>query len=185
METQAITKDLKAILSQRNSLLAIALLMLVSNLLLSLKVFTNKKETIIMPFLDEEIRFHSKPDRAYISMMTDLFVNQLLDISPSTIQGKKTQVLKYTDVGSFNNINGYYNDLKEHHSKFNLSTYFTIKSKEIDQASLTVLIKGVLTSKFGKEGFEEREKEYLLKFTRKGNILLLREMKEIKKEEEK
>lgn len=181
MDTGLLALNLQTAIRQRNSLLVIAALFLVSNLLLAFKVFNSKKEVVIMPYIEKEVSIGNRPSESYMAMMSDIYLNDLLNLSPGNIQFKRSRILKHTCGKSWNELNNYFQKLQEQYTKYNISTYFTVKTLDIDSKNLKASVKGILNSNFGTKGREEKEASYLLEYTFKGGILMLSKFVEVPK----
>jgi hypothetical protein len=77
-------------------------------------------------------------------------------------------------------LQSYFADKEDEHKKFGLSTFFAPKQMQVDSKNLQVVIEGVLTSTFGKRGFEQNTLKYLLSFDYIGGHLKLKEFTQVK-----
>jgi hypothetical protein len=114
--------------------------------------------------------------------MTMVFLNTLLDLSPADILHKRDWVLKYTsnsDSGFAKRINEYFADAADKYQTFDLVTYFTVKNMEIDESRGEVIAHGILTSRYGKHGFESTPTSYRLSFEFSGGYLRLKEFEAV------
>lgn len=171
----------KRIRVQRNFFLCLVILLIGSNLLFAWKMVTTSREIVVIPYeRGGSFAMGQKPDESYVATMTDTMLNDLLNFSPSTVLLKKQNLLKHVDSSAWANMEAYFSATAEQFQKLNLSTYFTRKSMAIDMDKLSVLVNGVLTVKYGKGGFEETEKLYLLGFVFDHGKLLLKSFEEVK-----
>ena len=74
---------------------------------------------------------------------------------------------------------------EEEHKKFQLSTFFAPKKIQVDSKNLQVGIDGLLTSTFGKRGFEQKSVKYLLSFDFVAGHLKLKEFVQLVDKDEK
>ena len=177
-----IFKVNKEKLQQRNLLLLLCLVLLASNLVLALKIFTSSREIVIVPFARNEFVIGGKVDEGYLSEMSDLFLGNLLNLTVNNIPLKKRNLLKYVTPGSWRNMDLYFSDLLEKYKGFNLATFFVRKTLKVDPKTLEVIAKGILTLRYGSSGIKEEERCYRLTFEFSYGKLLLAGFKEIKEE---
>ena len=186
MEHAYSLAKLKTIVRQRNWGLSIAGTMLLANLLLSVSYITKQREVIMVPGIVQEYRIiGNKVSSSYLEEMSHMFLSSLLDLTPENVAYKKELVLKYTLAGSVQTINKYFAEAQAQHEQFKFSTYFSVKHLEIFPEKMEVIASGILSSRFGRQGGEEKEAEYLLKYQMKGGVLRLKSFVLINKEEEK
>ena len=77
-------------------------------------------------------------------------------------------------------MQNYFASKEEEHKKFGLSTFFAPKRMLVDTKNLQVIIEGLLTSTFGKRGFEQNNVKYLLIFDYVAGHLKLKEFTQVK-----
>jgi len=160
--------------------------MLAANLMLALGIITNRHEIIMVPGIAQEYRIsRNKVSSSYLEEMSHMFLSGLLDLTPENIKYKKDLVLKYTIGTSVASISKYFAEAQEQHEKFQFSTYYSVKSMEIDPEKMLVKSSGILNSRFGRNGYEEKQLQYLLKYEMQGGILRLKNFTLVDEEAEK
>ena len=184
MEAQFVVLGYKRMYRQRNCLLGCVLFLLLANVGLSLTVFVQKKDLIVVPYATGSFEIGAKPDESYVAQMVDLHLNDLLNISPSNVEQKKARILKYTDSGSWGNINRYFDDLTTTFLKFEVTTSFVAKNIEMNLGDLSVLVRGTFIAKWGAEGNKEEEKTYLFRYKWQYGVLLLQEFLSVEPNQE-
>lgn len=181
MELKVEAINLDKVTKQRNLFLCFALLLGLSNLMLSFKLSNMEERIIMVPGIREEMSIvGSSVSESYLEESALLFLSCLLDLTPDIIEHKRDLVLKYTshsDPKWIANIKEYFNSAIEQHKKFKLSTYFTPKRMSIDTKNMQVVAHGILNSSFGKAGYESKQIGYLLEFELVGGHLKLRQFK--------
>jgi len=177
---------------QRNLFLALTILLGVISTALSLKIMTHEERIIMVPPLTSEVMISNrKVSSGYLEQMTMVFLNSLLDLSAADVMHKRDMILKYTsnsEVGFARKINRYFADALEKYQNFDLVTYFTVKNMEINEENGEVIAHGILTSRYGKHGFESVPTSYHLSFEFSGGFLRLKEFNQVirdKKEDKK
>jgi type IV conjugative transfer system protein TraE len=171
------------ITKQRNLFLMLTILLAIISCALSIKILAQEERIIMVPPLTSEIMISNrKVSSSYLEQMSMVFLNSLLDLSATDVLHKRDIILKYTsnsDLSFSKKINEYFADAAEKYKNFDLVTYFTIKNMEIDEGSGEVIAHGILTSRYGKHGFESVPTSYRLSFEFSGGYLRLKEFKAV------
>lgn len=177
-----------AITRQRNFFAGCLALVACANFLLSIKLASVSERIIMVPGITKELIVESNSvSGSYLEETALLFISALLDLTPTTASIKKDIILKHTSKRSpesLKSLQNYFADAINNHKKFQLSTFFGPKKLHVDSKKLQVIVEGVLTSTFGKRGFEEREARYKLSFDYVGGYLQLKEFIELKAKKE-
>ncbi|MFU7500779.1 MAG: TraE/TraK family type IV conjugative transfer system protein [Candidatus Tisiphia sp.] len=177
------------ITKQRNLFLLLTILLTVTSFALSLKILMQEERIIIVPPLTSEVMISNrKVSSSYLEQMTMVFLNSLLDLSSIDVLHKRDMILKYTSNShpSFSKrINEYFADSAEKYKNFDLVTYFTVKNMEIDETKGEVIAHGILTSRYGKRGFESTPTSYRLSFEFSGGYLRLKEFNQVVEDKDK
>ncbi|OZG32420.1 TraE/TraK family type IV conjugative transfer system protein [Rickettsia endosymbiont of Culicoides newsteadi] len=177
------------ITKQRNLFLLLTILLAVTSSALSLKILMQEERIIIVPPLTSEVMISNrKVSSSYLEQMTMVFLNSLLDLSSIDVLHKRDMILKYTSNShpSFSKrINEYFADSAEKYKNFDLVTYFTVKNMEIDETKGEVIAHGILTSRYGKRGFESTPTSYRLSFEFSGGYLRLKEFNQVVDDKDK
>ena len=124
---------------------------------------------------------------SYLEETALLFISALLDLTPTTAEAKKDIILKHVSKrseGSMQSLQENFAVAIENHKKLQLSSYIAPKKLRVDAKKLQVIVDGILTSTFGKRGFEEREVKYRLAFDYVGRHLQLKEFTLLKAKKE-
>ena len=186
MNISVAVKGGERIIKQRNLFLALTIALTFSSLALSLKIITMEERIIMVPPLTSEIVISNKRvSGGYLEQMSMVFLNSLLDLSGADVLHKRDIILKYTsnsNSGFAKKINEYFADAATKYKNFDLVTYFTVKNMEIDEAENAVIAHGILTSRYGKHGFEQIPTSYRLSFEFGGGYLRLKEFNRIVEE---
>jgi type IV conjugative transfer system protein TraE len=176
------------ITKQRNLFLALTILLSMSTSALSIKTLIQEERIIMVPPLTSEVMVSNKKvSSSYFEQMTMVFLNTLLDLSSADILHKRDWVLKYTSNSNSSfakKLNEYFVDAAEKYQTFDLVTYFTVKNMEINETSGEVVAHGILTSRYGKHGFESTPTSYRLSFEFSGGYLRLKEFEAVVKDNE-
>jgi type IV conjugative transfer system protein TraE len=177
------------ITKQRNLFLLLTILLAVTASALSLKILMQEERIIMIPPLTSEVMISNrKVSSSYLEQMTMVFLNSLLDLSAMDVLHKRDVILKYTSnsqPGFVKRINEYFADSAEKYKNFDLVTYFTVKNMEIDEGKGEVIAHGILTSRYGKHGFESTPTSYRLSFEFSGGYLRLKEFNQLVDDQDK
>lgn len=187
MELKLAAVSLEKVLRQRNLFLCVAGMMLISNFLLSVKLYRSEEIVTAIPGLTRTISIsESGVSEGYLEEWSLLYLSALLDLSPETVEHKRDMILKHSSASNkkhLQNIKEYFANSIEEHRKFGIITYFTPKNLTIDTKNLKVIARGVLTSNFGKRAAPREEVvSYLISFDQVGRIIKLREFYKIQEE---
>lgn len=172
-----------AITRQRNFFAGCMLLMIISNFLLMIKLSSTSEKIIMVPGITRDLAVEgSRVSQSYLEETALLFASALLDLTLDTIDFKKNVILKHASnrsQQSLKSLQDYFALKEEEHKKFGLSTFFAPKQMQVDSKNLQVLMEGMLTSTFGKRGFEQESVKYLLSFDYIGGHLKLKEFTKV------
>ena len=173
-----------SIMRQRNFFAGCTLLAVIANFLLVVKISSTTERIIMVPGITKDLAVEgSVVSQSYLEETALLFVSALLDLTADTISLKKNIILKHASAGSeqsLKSLQSYFANKEDEHKKFGLSTFFAPKQMQVDSKNLQVVIEGVLTSTFGKRGFEQNTLKYLLSFDYVGGHLKLKEFTQVK-----
>jgi len=162
MNVLAVNKSNQALYLQRNALLILVVILLFSNVVLSIVAFSKQDKTIIVPALMEEVSVTGKDifSESYTEQMTLFFIPLLLDLTPSNIQYKSKVLLKYADSDSYHRFVKYFKDVGAKCKKYNLVTKFDVSSMKILDSGKRVEVKGLLSSVFGENSRKQEQVVY-------------------------
>jgi type IV conjugative transfer system protein TraE len=173
-----------SIIRQRNFFAGCTLLAVISNFLLVAKISSTTERIIMVPGITKDLAVEgSIVSQSYLEETALLFASALLDLTADTISLKKNIILKNASTRSeqsLKSLQSYFATKEDEHKKFGLSTFFAPKQIQVDTKNLQVVIEGLLTSTFGKRGFEHNTLKYLLSFDYVGGHLKLKEFTQVK-----
>ena len=189
MNLRVAMQGVDRITRQRNLFLVLTVALSITSSALSLKILAQEERVIMVPPLSNDVTISNrKVSSGYLEQMTMVFLNSLLDLSASDVLHKRDMILKFTsnsDPSFSKKINEYFADSLEKYKNFDLVTYFTVKNMEIDEAKGEVIARGILTSRYGKHGFESNPTSYRLSFEFSGGYLRLKEFNRIVEDKDK
>lgn len=180
---------LESVKRQRNLFLVVLLVSIVSNALLSLKIFSQNERVIMVPGISQEMRVDTdRVSKSYLEESALQYLSMLLDLSPSTLEHKKEIVLRNVSGSSKVGIEGlrrYFNSVENEYKKLDLRTYFTPRFLEVSEKEMAVVATGTLSRIFGKSGYDSSEESYLIRFDVLGGRLKVKEFVHIVEEKKK
>jgi type IV conjugative transfer system protein TraE len=174
---------------QRNFFAGCLSLALISSFLLSAKLSLTREKIIMVPGISKDMSIDGNDvSISYLEETSLLFISALLDLTPTTVSAKRDIILKHASKrspASLKSLQEYFAVSELEYKKFQLSTFFAPKALHVDPKALQVIVDGVLSTTFGKRGFEEKIVQYKLSFDYVGGHLQLKEFVELKKIDEK
>jgi len=173
-----------AIIRQRNFFAGSLGLCIITVFLLAAKISASDERVIMVPGIAKEMVVEgNKVSSNYLEETSLLFISALLDLTPTTVEAKREMILKHASKRSpesLKSLQNYFAEKIDNHKKFKLSSFFAPKKLHINSKAMQVIVEGVLSSTFGKRGFEERSVKYRLSFDYVGGHLQLKEFVELK-----
>lgn len=189
MNIQIALSSVEKLVKQRNLFLLLTISLAIISSCLSLKLVSQEERIIILPPISSEVMISNKRvSSSYLEQMTLVFLNNLLDLSTADILYKRDMILKYTshsDAGFVKELTEYFASNASKYKDFDLVTYFTVKNMEIKEQENSVIANGILTSRYGKRGYETKAASYYLSYEYSGGYLRLKEFKQVVEEEQK
>ena len=176
MNIVKISKDNQRLYIQRNILLLVVVVLLISNVFLSIWIFGKKEKLVIIPAIKEEVEIRSGKERfseSYIEQMTIFFIELLLDLTPENIKYKSQILLKHVVPENYHSIAKHYKEEEERHKRYRLATKFDMVGMKILEGGERVEIEGVLSSRFGEESMKQKQVKYEVKYKKGVGRLLL------------
>jgi len=188
MQEKILSDQAKMLAKQRGLFLILTLMLSFICCGLTLKLITTRDKTILVPGLAQEVWLgQGKVSEGYIEEVSLMYLSMLLDLNKDVVGYKEALISKYISHSStkyMKEIRQYFSHVKEQYKQFGLSTYFAVKSLEVNSSDNSVIAKGVLTTKFGEHGIDVKETSYFLSYDYAGSTLRLKEFHHIESEEE-
>ena len=180
MDPNIVNEQNKILYKQRNILLVVCSLLLISNIIFGIIALIKSEKTIIIPALKEEVEIQGKMgfSDSYIEQMTLFYIDMLFDLTPDNIDYKSQILLKHVDSKSYHNFVEHYKKEKEKYKKYKLSTKFDITSINILKNGETVEVSGVLSSHFGKGSEAQKQAIFVIGYTKSQGRLLVKTFSE-------
>lgn len=176
-------------LSARFNLMVVLVFgLLVSNMLLSCFLFKawNHHTVEVTPFsgAPSYLKSASSVDGNYLSLMTENFVNERLNVTPETVDANHRRLLTYVGHQNYTSIlRLLINESKVIKAKKMSSVFYIDKNKPNPQ-ELTVVVSGLLRRFVGLQALEDVRKTYVLKFQYKDSRLSIVQFSLLKEKED-
>lgn len=188
MQEKILSNNLESFRKQRGLFLVLTIMLSFICCGLTLKLTTTRDKTILVPGLAQEVWLgQGRVSESYMQELSLMYLSMLLDLNKDVIGYKEALISKYISHSSTRYMKGirqYFSQVKEQYKQFDLSTYFAVKSLEVNASDNSVIAKGVLTTKFGNHGIDMKEVSYRLSYELAGSILRLKEFHHIESEED-
>lgn len=188
MQEKILSDQVRILTKQRGLFLILTLMLSFICCGLTLKLITTRDKTILVPGLAQEVWLgQGKISESYMQELSLMYLSMLLDLNKDVIGYKEALISKYISHRStkyMKAIRQYFSHVKEQYKQFGLSTYFSVKSLEVNASDNSVIAKGVLTTKFGDHGIDVKEASYFMNFDLAGSTLRLKEFYHLESEEE-
>lgn len=180
MNLTTLSDNLNRIIKQRNMLLMVVILMIVSNLILSLKVVSGNKTVVLVPsILTNEVEIsEGLLNDNYISAIARDIILSYLNITPQNIDILDNIVLGYVPSDVYADFKKELDERKISVKQKGISQNFQIKDVVIMEDG-SVLIKGDLMIFVGGKMIEQKKKSYKLSFALKNTLIRLNNFEEI------
>jgi conjugal transfer pilus assembly protein TraE len=176
MNPMKILAQSKRLSLQRGFLLCAVLMLLVSNIVLSIVLMGKGDKTIVLPgYVSREFSVEGVDivSDGYIEQMSMYFAHLLLDLTPQNISYNSSLFLKNVDQKNYFVLVEYFQNKEKTHKNYNLVTRFDVTSLKILKEKGVVEIEGVLTAYFGKDKKIEKSAKYLLNYTIKNGMMIV------------
>ena len=175
MKLDYLQQNITKLLSQRNGLLVVVGIMAFSNVILSVG-YLSKSERIILvpPHIKKTLWVQAgEVSQEYLEEMGLYMAKLLLDLSPASFSYNHETLLKYATPEAYGSLKKQLMEDGEEYTKFQLSTSFKPTEVTAHPQTLDVDIKGTLTSFVAGKHIRDSQETLSLKFSLRGNGLLL------------
>ena len=169
------TKNVNQLSSQLNAWIRIAVLMGVSTLILSVCVFYKTEKVILVPpHITKSFWIRGdEVSKSYLEEMGVYMTKLLLDLSPSNLDHNHRVLLRYATPEAHGKLEKQFFEEAQEYKGLQLTTHFKPVSVTANPQKLEVEVKGTLTSFVASKEVKSTQEILCLKFTHRGNGLLL------------
>ncbi len=172
--------------NQRNVIAIIATILLISNILLSYKIFSSEQNTVIIPSLKPEDKIFYNPNIAskkYFMEISQDIMHLFLDVNPDNIKNSHNRLLNHIhpEIENRSKIISELRKLQEKIIKNKYSSFFDVDLNEIyfDENNLQILISGKFKMLSYNTITKKENKTYRIKFNYYKGRYYVSELEEI------
>lgn len=185
MKLELIADELTRAFRERNRVVIISTVIVVSNLVLTCYLFTNKERVVIIPanISNEFWTERRAVSKEYLEEMTVFFTSQLLDVTPSSMSYQRNVILRNVAPSVYDLLKNKLIKEEERYKKENLATTFVPSKIVINATKLKALVTGVLTSYVNGKEVSQVSDQYLLKFNYNAGKLVIKSFARVEENE--
>lgn len=171
---------------QRNILLGSSTLLLVANVLLSIKIYSTEIITRNLPITEQELIISDTYiNNEALKVRADQILSLLFSMKKENVSLVTNSLLKSVDNEFYPDFKQKITILSEDIVKRDYRYVFSdIQAYEYDNYKWTVKVTGFLDTYLSDKRISSSEKQYLLSFTNKSGIINLKSFEEIENEKE-
>ena len=183
MNPNALMQDLKQMRSTvrfQGAALALMGACLLSSLVLMFNMVGRDRVVVTPPSIDKT--FWVSKDRvssSYLEQMGSFIAYLTLDVSPQSIEWKKTMLLQYVSPDVYGVLQTRQDLEADRLRRLNATTQFSVAQLLPDEDAMNVTLKGRLATFINGARTSDVDKEYVAEFEFKGNRVQIRNFKEI------
>lgn len=184
MKKEDLLSEANKILKQRNSALVALVIMMISNLFLSLALFSSDKEVVLVPnSLDKESAItNGKMSPAYLEAITRDVINLMLNVSPASAEYTSKTIIKITHPAFYGQLKKELNERNKDVIGRRISTVFSPQSMVVNETFTGAIVTGKLSTYLGKEEVLTEDKLYSITYNFEGFRPLVIDFHEIAKD---
>lgn len=182
MEILILANKQKNMLLQRNILTGVCLLTLLGNIILAVCLFTQERQTYIIPahFNKEMLLSNKRLSVSYLEEMSVFYLDLLLGLNEGNISYNSSLVLRHIHPSFYKQINKFLEEEKKRYQEYRLSTHFKLTKLDIDDKNLVAEASGVLISYFGNTGKSSDLVNYRIEYDYSAGVLTIKNFTIIK-----
>ena len=182
MEILVSANKQKNLLHQRNILAGISGLALLGNLMLAGCIFTQERQTYVIPahFNKEMLLSNKHLSVSYLEEMSVFYLDLLLGLNEGNISYNSSLILRHIHPSFYNHISQFLEDEQKRYQEYRLSTYFKLTKLNIDDENLIAEASGVLISYYGNASKSSDQVRYRIEYDYSAGVLTIKNFKIIK-----
>ena len=175
MKTDLYVENIGKLIKQRNTSLVFAVVVLITNILLGIKILWHSDRIVVVP---PEIRkeFWVEGNRAsstYLEQMSLYFTKQMLDMTPETAGEIRTTILRHVASGYYSAFSQNLIEQEKYLKDNSITTIFFPKSIRVDEKNKAVKVTGQIKQMVANTLVTEEEQTYMLKYQYDGVRFLI------------
>lgn len=183
MNPNALMQDLKLMRSTvrlQGAALALMGTCLLASLVLMFNMVGRDRIVVTPPSIDKTFWVSKeRVSSAYLEQMGSFIAYLTLDVSPQSIDWKKTMLLQYVSPDIYGALQTRQDLEADRLRRLNATTQFSVAQLLPDEEAMNVTIKGRLATFINGARTSDVDKEYVAEFEFKGNRVQIRNFREI------
>lgn len=183
MNPNALMQDLKLMRSTvrlQGAALALMGTCLLASLVLMFNMVGRDRIVVTPPSIDKTFWVSKeRVSSAYLEQMGSFIAFLVLDVSPQSIDWKKTMLLQYVSPDIYGALQTRQDLEADRLRRLNATTQFSVAQLLPDEEAMNVTLKGRLATFINGARTSDVDKEYVAEFEFKGNRVQIRNFREI------
>ena len=176
MEISILAGKQHNLLLQRNILAGVCTLTLLGNVILASCVFTQERQTYIVPahFTKEMLLSNKRLSSSYLEEMSVFYLDLLLGLNEGNFSYNSSLVLRHIHPSFYNQVSKFLDEEKKRYKEYRLSTHFKLTKLDIDDKNLIAEASGILISYFGNSGKASDSVRYRIEYDYSAGVLTIK-----------
>lgn len=185
MKLDILKNHIMVAIKERNIALMISILMVVSNLLLIIKVCTQKDRVVIVPAYQQQSFWldQANVSKEYLEQMSLFFIENLLNLTADSIPYQRDVILKHVVPCFYGELKKRFIEEEARYRKESLTTNIKPMKIIVDEANKITTVVGIFTSFIAGKQIKQTKDSYELKFIYEHGKLLINSFKLIASED--
>jgi len=177
MDFPTLNKNLKNARAARNGLAIVALLMIGSNVLLSIKLVQSSNQVVLIPSkISDGMVARGAVDRRYMEALALDAVYAMYTVSPNTVDYGRTVIERVSSSTRRADLLDQFDDNATDIKERRISTVFFVEKLEYNFDKLQVIVVGRLGTYLETTKVNEQQRSILLTFQEEGSSVRLAKM---------
>ena len=167
---------------KRNLILALIAAILISNILLTIRLYNDQQVIILVPTIDRELKVGSNfVSKDYLKLRAEQIIYLLFSMKSENLDQARNELLKQVDNGNHIEFKNQLEKLGEDIKARGYYYHFTdIKEWQVDEIGLIVNVSGYLETYLSGRQVDRQLKKYKLTFCKKAGLVKLYAFEELK-----
>jgi conjugal transfer pilus assembly protein TraE len=179
MNIRLLNSRLANLLKQRNLLLMLVTVLLLTNFVqVVFSVFRNERVIVVPPDIKQEVWLEKhKVSASYLEEMAFMFANLILESSPTSAAYKRDIILRHADSASYGALKIRLIEDEQRLKKEHVTTSFQANSIKVNPDTLRVELTGDLLRFVGDKRISQSRDTYQFQFIYRHGRLLIKSFK--------
>lgn len=185
MKLSILKNHITTAIKERNIALMMAIIMGIGNLLLIIKISSNKERVVVVPAYNHQGFWVEKANvsKEYLEQMSLFFIENLLNLTQDSIAYQRDVILKHVDPEFYAPLKKRFLEEEKRYRQEYLTTNIKPMKLIVDEAQKTTTVIGIFTSFIAGKLIKQTKDSYELKFGYEHGRLLIKSFKLIASED--